>query len=55
MEGFNGAEFIQILNLGGSDLQPVVLLAVGSESTEEHAGELSPRFRFPESDLIRDV
>jgi nitroreductase len=49
MEGFVGAQVSQILELS-SNLTPVVLLAVGQHSGQEEA---YPRFRFPESDLVR--
>jgi nitroreductase/dihydropteridine reductase len=49
MEGFVPAQVAEILDLS-SNLVPVVLLAVGQHSGEEDA---YPRFRFPESDLVR--
>jgi nitroreductase len=49
MEGFVGAQVSQMLELS-SNLTPVVLLAVGQHSGKE---DPYPRFRFPESDLVR--
>lgn len=49
MEGFLPDQVSQILELS-SNLVPVVLLAVGQHSGKEDA---FPRFRFPESDLVR--
>lgn len=51
MEGFNSAEVAKVLELE-PNLVPVVYLAVGAESTEE--GSTYPRFRFSESDLVRE-
>jgi nitroreductase len=49
MEGFVAAQVSEILDLS-SNLNPVVLLAVGQHSGKEEA---YPRFRFSESDLLR--
>jgi nitroreductase/dihydropteridine reductase len=49
MEGFGATQVSEILELS-SNLVPVVLLAVGQHSGKE---ETHPRFRFPESDLLR--
>jgi nitroreductase/dihydropteridine reductase len=49
MEGFLSDQVSQILELS-SNLTPVVLLAVGQHSGKE---DTYPRFRFPESDLVR--
>jgi nitroreductase/dihydropteridine reductase len=49
MEGFVPSQVTQILDLS-SNLTPVVLLAVGQHSGQEEA---FPRFRFPESELLR--
>jgi nitroreductase len=49
MEGFVPDQVAKILELS-SNLLPVVLLAVGQHSGKEEA---YPRFRFPESDLVR--
>lgn len=49
MEGFLPDQVSQILELS-SNLTPVVLLAVGKHSGNEHP---YPRFRFSESDLVR--
>lgn len=49
MEGFVPDQVAKILELS-SNLTPVVLLAVGQHSGKEEA---HPRFRFPESDLVR--
>ncbi len=48
MEGFNPIAVHNILELG-ENLQPVVMLAVGSAAENDGTW---PRFRFPESDLI---
>lgn len=49
MEGFLPEQVGQILEVS-SNLVPVVLLAVGQHSGKEDS---YPRFRFPESDLVR--
>jgi len=49
MEGFLSEQISQILELS-SNLTPVVLLAVGQHSGKQ---DPYPRFRFPESDLVR--
>ncbi len=49
MEGFVASQVAEILDLS-SNLSPVVLLAVGQHSGKE---DPYPRFRFPESDLVR--
>jgi nitroreductase / dihydropteridine reductase len=49
MEGFNSGEVAKVLELP-STLVPVVYLAVG-EATDEDG--TYPRFRFPESDLLK--
>jgi nitroreductase len=51
MEGFNAEEVSKILNLPIT-YHPVVYLAVG-EAVEEDG--TYPRFRFPESDLVKTV
>lgn len=51
MEGFNPVEVAKILNLP-ENLWPVVYLAVGDSAEEDGT---HPRFRFPESDLVRRV
>ena len=51
MEGFNSAEVAKVLELE-PNLVPVVYLAVGAEPTQE--GSTYPRFRFPESDLVKE-
>lgn len=48
MEGFQSGEVAKLLNLP-SNLVPVVYLAVGEVAEEDGS---SPRFRFPESDLV---
>ena len=49
MEGFNSAEVARILSLPET-LWPVVYLAVGESADEDGT---TPRFRFPESDLVQ--
>jgi hypothetical protein len=49
MEGFVAPKVSEILDLS-SNLTPVVLLAVGQHSGQEEA---YPRFRFPESNLVK--
>jgi nitroreductase len=48
MEGFTGTEVHRILRLG-DNLQPVVMLAVGSAAESDGTW---PRFRFPKEDLL---
>lgn len=51
MEGFNAVEVAKVLELP-STLVPVVYLAVGEAADEDGT---HPRFRFPESDLVKAI
>ena len=51
MEGFSGDMVSSLLELP-KNLKPVVYLAVGEETDQE--GTTYPRFRFPETDLVKE-
>jgi nitroreductase len=53
MEGFTSSEVHRILGLG-DNLVPSVMLAVGSAAENDGSSAAMPRFRFEQSDLVKE-